>query len=307
MGLTEQQALAATNRGGNLLVSAAAGSGKTKVLVERLMLYLTDSNDPANIDDFLIITYTRAAASELRSKIADELNERIAANPENKRLRNQLQRLYLAKISTIHSFCADLLKEQAYRLDIPGDFRIAEEEEGQILREQVLQRVLEEAYSSDSMDADFQAFIDSQEIGRGDDNLSKIILNLYDSAVCHSQPTAWLNKCLQEFDVTAKSDCTDTIWGRYLLDDLQKYVSLHLGAMTKCASDAQGVAESAKPIAVFENDIAWLRRLQGCKTWDDVIQHKDHAFDRLTFSKKFADESDSCRVQGRHTGQTGTI
>lgn len=289
MGLTEQQALAAANRGGNLLVSAAAGSGKTKVLVERLMLYLTDSNDPANIDDFLIITYTRAAASELRSKIADELNERIAANPENRRLRNQLQRLYLAKISTIHSFCADLLKEQAYRLDIPGDFRIAEEEEGQILRQQVLQRVLEDAYSSDEMDSDFQAFIDSQEIGRGDDNLSKIILNLYDSAVCHSQPTAWLNKCLQEFDVTAKSDCTDTIWGRYLLDDLQKYVSLHLEAMSKCAADAQGVTESAKPITVFENDIAWLRRLQGCKTWDDVIQHKDHTFDRLAFSKKFGD------------------
>lgn len=287
MGLTEQQSLAATNRGGNLLVSAAAGSGKTKVLVERLMLYLTDRDNPANIDDFLIITYTRAAASELRSKIADELNERIAANPENKRLRNQLQRLYLAKISTIHSFCADLLKEQAYRLDIPGDFRIAEEEEGQILRQQVLQHVLEEAYSSDEMDADFQAFIDSQEMGRGDDNLAKIILNLFDSAVCHSQPSVWLNKCLQEFDVASKTDCTDTIWGRYLFDDLQKYVTLHLKAMSKCAACAQGVAESAKPIAVFENDIAWLRKLQECKTWDDVIRHKDHAFDRLTFSKKF--------------------
>ena len=291
MGLTEQQALAATNRGGNLLVSAAAGSGKTKVLVERLMLYLTDADDPANIDDFLIITYTRAAASELRSKIADELNERIVANPENKRLRNQLQRLYLAKISTIHSFCAELLKEQAYRLDIPGDFRIAEEEEGQILRQQVLQRVLEEAYSSETMDADFQAFIDSQEMGRGDDNLSKIILNLYDSAVCHSQPSAWLDKCLQEFDVTSKTDCTDTIWGRYLFDDLQKYVSLHLEAMSKCVDNAQGVTESAKPIAVFEHDIAWLRKLQACRIWDDVIECKDHTFDRLTFSKKFSDST----------------
>ena len=198
MALTEQQALAATNRGGNLLVSAAAGSGKTKVLVERLMLYLTDSENPANIDDFLIITYTRAAAAELRSKIADELNERIAANPGNKRLRNQLQRLYLAKISTVHSFCADLLKEQAYRLDIPGDFRIAEEEEAQILRQQVLERVLDEAYSADVMDEDFQAFIDSQAMGRGDDNLAKIILDLYDSAICHKEPTPWLRKCLDE-------------------------------------------------------------------------------------------------------------
>lgn len=289
MGLTEQQSLAATNRGGNLLVSAAAGSGKTKVLVERLMLYLSDSENPANIDDFLIITYTRAAASELRSKIADELNERIAANPGNRRLRNQLQRLYLAKISTVHSFCADLLKEQAYRLDIPGDFRIAEEEEGQVLRQQVLERLLDEAYDSEVMDEDFQAFIDSQEMGRGDDNLAKIILDLYDSAICHKEPSAWLHKCLEEMDVSGKTDCLQTIWGKYLFEDLQTHLKLHLNAMTKCAALAKSVDASEKPLAVFENDIAWLTRLMECKTWDDVVCAGNHTFDRLTFSKKFGD------------------
>ena len=289
MGLTEQQSLAATNRGGNLLVSAAAGSGKTKVLVERLMLYLTDSENPANIDDFLIITYTRAAAAELRSKIADELNERIGANPDSRRLRNQLQRLYLAKISTVHSFCADLLKEQAYRLDIPGDFRIAEEEEGQILRQQVLERLLDEAYNSDVMDEDFQAFIDSQEMGRGDDNLAKIILDLYDSAVCHKEPSVWLHKCLEELDVAGKTDCLQTIWGKYLFEDLQTYLKLHLDAMVKCAMLAKTVDASEKPLAVFENDIAWLSKLIECKTWDEVVCASNHTFDRLTFSKKFGD------------------
>ncbi len=291
MGLTEQQALAATNRGGNLLVSAAAGSGKTKVLVERLMLYLTDSENPANIDDFLIITYTRAAAAELRSKIADELNERIAANPENRRLRNQLQRLYLAKISTVHSFCADLLKEQAYRLDIPADFRIAEEEEGQILRQQVLERVLEDAYSSDVLDEDFQAFIDSQEMGRGDDNLAKIILDLYDSAICHKEPLQWLNECLNALDVSGKTDCLQTIWGRYLFDDLQSCLSLHLDAMVKCAEQAKSVSASDKPVAVFDNDIAWLTSLTDCRAWDDVVSRKDHTFERLTFTKNFGDST----------------
>ena len=289
MALTEQQTLAATNRGGNLLVSAAAGSGKTKVLVERLMLYLTDSENPANIDDFLIITYTRAAAAELRSKIADGLNERIAANPGNKRLRNQLQRLYLAKISTVHSFCADLLKEQAYRLDISGDFRIAEEEEGQILRQQVLERVLDDAYNSEVMDDDFQAFIDSQEMGRGDDNLSKIILDLYDSAICHKEPSVWLNECLKELDVSGKTDCLQTIWGSYLFDDLQAYLSLHLEAMVKCAEAARTVSGSDKPVAVFEKDISWLTKLTNCKTWDELVFNKDHTFDRLTFTKSFGD------------------
>ena len=127
--LTPQQEMAVNNSGGELLVSAAAGSGKTKVLVDRLLRYITDPVRPRNIDDFLIITYTKAAAAELRAKIASKLSERIAQEPENRHLQRQMQRLYLAKISTVHSFCADLLREYAYRLDIPSDFRVAEENE----------------------------------------------------------------------------------------------------------------------------------------------------------------------------------
>ena len=104
--LTHQQSLAVHNRGGKLLVSAAAGSGKTKVLVDRLMTYLTDVHDPANLDDFLIITYTKAAAAELRGKIAAKLSQCIAERPENRHLQKQMQRLFLAKISTVHGFAA---------------------------------------------------------------------------------------------------------------------------------------------------------------------------------------------------------
>ena len=118
--LTPQQAQAVHDRGGMLLVSAAAGSGKTKVLVDRLLEYLTDPHDPANLDEFLIITYTKAAASELRGKIAAKLTERIALEPENRHLQKQMQRLFLTKISTVHGFCGDLLREYAYRLDIPA-------------------------------------------------------------------------------------------------------------------------------------------------------------------------------------------
>ena len=124
--LTPQQAQAVTNRGGKLLVSAAAGSGKTKVLVDRLLQYLTDPINPANLDDFLIITYTKAAASELRGKIAAKLTERIAREPENKHLQKQMQRLYLTQISTVHGFCSSILKEYAYRIDLAPDFRTAQ-------------------------------------------------------------------------------------------------------------------------------------------------------------------------------------
>ena len=108
--LTLQQAQAVSNRGGRLLVSAAAGSGKTKVLVDRILSYLTDPVDPANLDSFLIITYTKAAASELRAKIAAKLSEHIAREPGNRHLQRQLQRLYLTKISRKNSATRSIIR-----------------------------------------------------------------------------------------------------------------------------------------------------------------------------------------------------
>ena len=144
--LTPQQRTAVETRGGKVLVSAAAGSGKTKVLVDRLMSYLTDPADPANLDDFLIITYTKSAAAELRGKISNKLTEYISQYPDDRHMQNQIQRLHLAKISTVHGFCADILREYAYKLDITADFRIAEENECHEMMYHVLQQILDHAY-----------------------------------------------------------------------------------------------------------------------------------------------------------------
>ena len=190
--LTPAQALAVKNRGGRLLVSAAAGSGKTKVLVDRLMTYLTDPNDPAQLDEFLVITYTRAAAGELRAKIAKKLTERIAQDPENSHLQKQLQRLDLTKISTVHGFCGDLLREYAYRLNLDADFRVADEDVARELRQQAMEEMLERAYSTLQTDQDFCAFTDSQNLGRSDKQMGEIIEKVYASARCHKDPEKWL-------------------------------------------------------------------------------------------------------------------
>ena len=110
--LTPQQRQAVEETGGALLVSAAAGSGKTKVLVDRLLRQVTKPGDACNVDDFLIITYTRAAAGELRGKIAAALQERLAESPDDLHLQRQLHRVYLAQISTVHAFCAQLHHER---------------------------------------------------------------------------------------------------------------------------------------------------------------------------------------------------
>ena len=166
--LTLEQQMAVENRGGKLLVSAAAGSGKTKVLVDRLMTYILDGQKLANIDDFLIITYTKAAAAELRGKIAAKLSEHLAEQPGNRHLQRQMQRIFLAKISTVHSFCSDLLREYAYELDVPGDFRVADENECRQLREQAMEETLDNAYASGMENPEFRAFVDTQGLGRTD-------------------------------------------------------------------------------------------------------------------------------------------
>ena len=214
--LTPQQRQAVTDRGGKLLVSAAAGSGKTKVLVDRLLGYLTDERHPANLDEFLIITYTKAAASELREKIAAKLTEGIAREPENKHLQNQLQRLYLTQISTVHGFCSQILREYAYRVDLAPDFRVADESECTELKNTVLKDLLEQAY--EEKEGHFRDFLDSQGVGRSDSALPEIILKVYDSARCHLNPQTWLDGC--NVSLEGVTDASDTIWGRYLMNSL---------------------------------------------------------------------------------------
>ena len=284
--LTPEQKEAVQNRGGKLLVSAAAGSGKTKVLVDRLMSYLMDEKDPANIDDFLMITYTKAAAAELRGKIAAKLSEHVAAQPDNSHLQRQLQRLYLTKISTVHAFCGDVLREYAYQLKLPGDFRVADENECREIRETVLQKQLEEAYQNPS--EDFMAFVDSQGLGRDDRLVPEIIQKVYDSARCHLQPEAWLARCAQLVDTDGLTDAGQTLYGQYLMEDFFGWLDLQIAAMDRCA---QLAADSPKVYENLATSIVGLRYLRESPSWDEILRRKDVDFPRLTFPKDFDTET----------------
>ncbi len=287
--LTPQQQTAVHNRGGMLLVSAAAGSGKTKVLVDRLMSYLTDPNDPADLDDFLIITYTKAAAAELRGKIAAKLSERIAENPDSRHLQQQMQRLYLAKISTVHSFCADILREYAYRLDIAADFRIADETECQELQGLVMEQLLDRAYEAAGDNPDFCAFVDSQGLGRDDRLIPQIILQVYNSARCHLDPAGWLDWCIRATQTDGITDAAQTVWGEYLLRDLHSYLDLQINALSRCAEAAARADGMEKPASLLTATVTQLCSLRSSKSWDAVAAAKELDYGRLTFPKNCAD------------------
>jgi len=284
--LTPQQKLAVENRGGKLLVSAAAGSGKTKVLVDRLMSYLTDPSDPANMDDFLIITYTKAAAAELRAKISDKLTAYITDHPENRHMQQQIQRLHLAKISTVHAFCADILREYAYRLDISSDFRIAEENECQEMMFEVLQSLLDDTYTRKMDDPSFRSFVDTQGLGRDDHQVSEIILQIYSSALCHLDPNGWLDWCLRSANVDSIMDAADTVWGEYLIQDLKTYLSLQIHSLERCANKATVVPGLEKPASLLSVTVQGLQSLQNCRTWDEIVNHPPIEYGTLTFKKE---------------------
>ena len=287
--LTPQQEMAVTNRGGKLLVSAAAGSGKTKVLVDRLLSYLQDPVEPANLDDFLIITYTKAAASELRGKIAAKLTEQIALQPENRHLQRQMQRLYLAKISTVHAFCGDLLREYAYRLDLSADFRVADENECRELRENAMARTLEKAYETVDSNPDFRTFLDTQGLGRDDRLVPDILMKVYDSARCHLSPEDWLDRCVRNADVADLTDAGQTIWGQFLMLDLQQYLDLQIGAMASCANKAKAADGMEKPAELLSATVQQLKELRESKTWDEIYRNQHIDYGRLVFSKKCSD------------------
>jgi len=287
--LTVQQAQAVSNRGGRLLVSAAAGSGKTKVLVDRILSFLTDPAEPANLDDFLIITYTKAAASELRGKIAAKLTERIAQDPENRHLQRQMQRLYLAKISTVHAFCGDILRQYAYQLDLPGDFRVADENECRQLREETVADILEKAYDSAGEDPDFRAFVDSQGLGRDDRQVPEIILKVYDSARCHLNPQSWLQGCEDSARIPEGTDVSQTPAGQYLMEELFRFLDLQIEAMESCAAQAAESEGMEKPAALLADNVFQLRQLRDSDSWDAVVRHRKPDFGKLTFSKKCTD------------------
>ena len=288
--LTPQQRQAVENRGGNLLVSAAAGSGKTKVLVDRLMGYLQDPVDPANIDDFLMITYTKAAASELRGKIASKLAEKVAEHPDDRHLQRQQQRLYLAKISTVHAFCGDVLREYAYHLDLPADFRVADENECRQLRTEVLDKLLTEAYDRCGEDPDFRSFVDTQGLGRDDRQVPDVVLKVYDSARCHLLPDMWLEHCLALAENQGVQDAEETEYGRFLMERLFAWLDLQIPMLQSCVTALQAADGGEKPATLFADTVYQLQRLRDCTTWNSVAMYKQVDFGRLLFPKNFDEE-----------------
>jgi len=282
--LTVSQQAVVDNRGGSLLVSAAAGSGKTKVLVDRLLNRLCDPEAPCNLDDFLIITYTKAAASELRLKIAQALGARIAEKPENRHLQRQMNRLYLTEVSTVHAFCSNLLRSYAHHLDLAADFRVAEETESKILQEKVLDHLLEEGYRS--ADAGFLAMVETFGYGRDDRRLADAVFMAYKEMRCRPDMDRWLNENLAALDISQYDDAAQTPWGAYILQEFHNFLQMQIGYLQSAVAEMELYPNIEKGLRnTFEENIRQLQALNDCVGWDEILQNKVESFGRAVVRK----------------------
>ena len=218
--LTEEQQKIVRDRGGELLVSAAAGSGKTRVLVERLLDRV--EREGLDIDQFLVITYTKAAAAELRTRIAQELADRLAERPNDRHLRRQTTLVYQAQISTIHAFCAALLRESGHLLDLDPDFRLCDEGEAQVLMARTLEEVLDRRYEDLPPDSPFVQLVDTLAAGRDDSRLAQITLDIFSRVQSHPDPEQWLLAQKELWRLDGIQDMGRTCWGALLLEDARR-------------------------------------------------------------------------------------
>lgn len=215
---TPEQQSAVDSRGGALIVAAAAGSGKTAVLVERVIRRITDKENPADIDSLLIVTFTNAAAGEMRERIAASLLQQLAQNPGSGRLRRQLALLGSARIQTVHSFCLDLVRQNFSQCGVSPSFRLLDKAESELLKDQAMEEMLEQKYAQEEQDPDFQAALENFAEDRGDRKLQSAVRELYESLRSHADPQGWLDRAMETVKLAAGSQPQDLPWSRDLLE-----------------------------------------------------------------------------------------
>jgi len=267
MKWTENQLQAIETQNKNILVAAAAGSGKTAVLVERIIQKIIKQN--VDIDKLLVVTFTNAAASEIRQRVLDAIYEKLEKEPNNENLQNQIILLNKSNISTIHSFCLNVIKNNFFEIGISPDFRIGDTSELELLKLEVLDEVFEELYEENNQD-----FIKLTEIYtgyRGDDKLKEIVLAIYEFIQSSPFPKEWLEENVKKFDLSNEldRDFKDTEWGKIILEYIEENIERNIRELKIVLNDLKQDDDLKKYYDTVLLDLdEYERGLKSLSTWD---------------------------------------
>ena len=268
---TEQQRHAITAQGGSILVSAAAGSGKTAVLVERVIRMITAADHPVDADRLLVVTFTRDAAAEMKQRIAQALADLLRDDPFDPQLLRQSKLLYTATICTIDSFCGDLVKEYFHTLGVSADYRIADQSELELLKAAAMDSAMEDFYNADN--DGFSELLDAFSGKGGDKNLRDTVLKIHSFLETQPFPDKWLDDMLQSY---GERRVAASLWGKIMIDyavpAAAHCVNLCENSMRQLADADEKLREKLAP--VIEDDLVYFQRLQEKllgDSWDAIV------------------------------------
>jgi ATP-dependent helicase/nuclease subunit A len=279
---TEEQKKVIDLRDRNILVSAAAGSGKTAVLVERIISRVF--KDGIDIDRMLIVTFTNAAASEMKERINQAIEKKLEESPDNVHLQKQLSIIHHAQITTIHSFCLNVIRNHFNLTDLDPGFRIAQEGELTLLRNDVLKEILEEGYASG--EERFIHFVESYAHGKSDREIEELILNLYQFSRSYPWPEEWLRSCKEAFELSETEELEGVSWMKYLLEDLRKRINDLLVQNERAMEICREQDGPYMYLPALESDreiLCLLRDTKKYEEWGEVL--RNCKFVRLSVKK----------------------
>ena len=278
---TKEQLAAIETRKCNLLIAAAAGSGKTAVLVERIIRIITDEKAPVDIDKLLVVTFTSAAAAEMRERIAAAITKALESNPNSKNLQKQLTLLSRANITTMHSFCLDVIKNNFHVIDLDPSFRILDETEGVLLKTEILDELFEDKYEESKKE--FLDLVEAYSGSKDDEKLKEIVLELYRFSMSGPWPEKWLLEKSEEFNINSLEELDKSKWidvlKENILIELNGLISMENKALVLC-NETGGLEPY---VATFQDDISSLRSI--IEVIDCGIEEIYRALNNMTFSK----------------------
>ena len=291
---TDAQKNAIESRNGTVLVSAAAGSGKTAVLVERVIQRVTDSEAPVDIEKLLIVTFTKAAATEMKDRISKRLSELIKEQPNSLYLKRQKMYLPNAQISTMDSFCGQLIKDNFEQLNIAPDYTLLSDIEHDMLKREVAEEVLEEIYSLPKEET--EELLNLFTTGRSDFNLVESILSLYEFAIASPNPKMWINNAFSDYNNDLKIH--ETKWGKYSLNQLFEIVEY---TKLKAQDIIDDAPEETTLAGALSNDLSpiiasldmILEKIQNTPEKWDEIKFLAESIKFSTFPRVPKDEKDA--------------
>ena len=282
---TKEQLRAIETSGNNILVAAAAGSGKTAVLVERIINKII--NEKINIDQILVVTFTNAAASEMRERILDAIYKKIEKDPNDLHLQKQITLLSKASICTIDSFCLDIVKSYFYEIDITPNFRIADNAELELLKMETIDEIFEEKYGE--YDKDFLKVLEMYTKYQDDTPLKDLIIYIYNYIQSCPFPNKWLKEMTEKYNINNSNNTgfENTQWGKIIINEVKEKLIGCIESLNGIAKELQRFPEVKKYWDVINQDIYEIKKIININDWDNIYNClQENIFTKWPIDKK---------------------